>query len=446
MLATAVAVTRVELPGVRMVWLMSMAAAVATPFVTVVAYISNAVALVNSGPSTGQAILTALSLLALAAATLALRPDRQPVAWLLARTDRWTLVRLLGVLAGLPIMVGVARWVLLAVGMGEDPSWALAMAVGSFVAGTLTFYWSQREQSLLIDKEVLSRQRAEAEMRYRVIADNAVDIVVHFRGSHVGWVSPSVETGLGWLPEQWVGSDLRSLIHPDDLEALLTALRIAVPGEAGLERFRIRADGDYHWVEGHGKPYRDGEGNTDGIIAALRIIDDQVLAEQLLEQMAKFDHLTGLTNSAETLVRLQRELECLRDPGPHLGVLVCDVDDFKAVNDTWGHKIGDAVLATLATRIRQCIRAGDTAGRMGGDEFLVLLPGLHDIEEAVQIGDKIRLLVAEPILALGMNIYTTVSIGAAVAFPGELPDAIIARADAAMYRAKHAGKDAVIHT
>lgn len=136
-------------------------------------------------------------------------------------------------------------------------------------------------------------------------------------------------------------------------------------------------------------------------------------------------------------------LTCPRSPGQHLGVLFCDVDHFKSINDTWGHTTGDAVLATVADRIRECLRAGDTVGRVGGDEMVALLPGLHDIDEAARIAEKIRFRAAEPIHHAGNSIHTTLSIGATLVRPGESVEAITTRADEAMYEAKRTGRNMV---
>ncbi len=120
----------------------------------------------------------------------------------------------------------------------------------------------------------------------------------------------------------------------------------------------------------------------------------------------------------------------------------CDVDDFKAINDTAGHVVGDFVLATVADRICQCVRHGDTVGRTDGDEML-LLPGLHDVDEAAKIAEKIRVRAAEPIHQSGSALRVTLSIGAALAIPGESVVETSARADAAMYQAKNQGGNVV---
>ncbi|OBB65313.1 sensor domain-containing diguanylate cyclase [Mycobacterium sp. 852014-50255_SCH5639931] len=442
--AVAVALIRVD-RGTRVVWPACMAAGGAISFVTLGAYLFNALALVGYTPSTGQALMTALALLLLVAATALARPDRSPVAWLLARPDRKSLLRLAGILAGFPIVVAVSRPIFLRLGLGEHAEWTFSILLGTAIVGAITFFFIQREHRLLMEQELVSKERADAEMRYRILADNAVDIIVHLRGGEIVWISPSVEAALGRPPQGWTGSDFDRHVHPRDLEKVISALSRVAAGESVLQRFRVRsADGNYHWVEGHGKPYVDGEGNTDGLIAAVRIIDEQVEAERRLERMARFDILTGLVNRAEAISRFEAAMQKPRPLGTYVGVLFCDVDRFKEINDTWGHGVGDCVLATLAARIRGSVRGTDTVGRMGGDEILVLLPDIHSVDELAQMAEKIRRRAAEPIDVSGKWLSATLSIGATLAMPGESVDTITARADAAMYRAKLGDRNTVV--
>ncbi|WP_243393793.1 sensor domain-containing diguanylate cyclase [Mycobacterium ahvazicum] len=443
LLATAAGLMRVE-GRAPVVWPAFIAAGGAIPFVTVGAYLFDALALVGTSPTTGQALMTALGLLLLVAAIVLARPDRFPLAWLLARPDKASLLRLATILGGFPVVVAVARPIFLWLGFGEQTVWTFSILLGTATVGAITFFFIQREQKLLIEKEQESKERAEAEMRYRILADNAVDIVVHLRGSELAWVSPSVEAALGLPPQAWTGPDLDRYIHPQDVEAVSAALSRVAAGEAVLQRFRVHStDGVYHWVEGHGKPYVDAEGNTDGLIAAMRIIDEQVEAEQRLERLARFDPLTGLANRAEAMGRLAAALEQTQPEGISVGVLYCDVDHFKEINDTWGHGVGDLVLATLATRIQKSVRRGDTVGRTGGDEILVLLPGVRSADELTRIAEKIRCGAAEPIHASGKTFRATLSIGATIAFPGESVDAVTSRADGAMYKAKLGARNTV---
>lgn len=167
-------------------------------------------------------------------------------------------------------------------------------------------------------------------------------------------------------------------------------------------------------------------------------------SQRQLERLVCFDNLTGLVNHAETISRLEASLGERRQPGPHLGVLFCDVDRFKEVNDTWGHSVGDAVLSTLGARIRDCVRDTDTVGRVGGDEMMVLLSGLHSNDELAAVAEKIRRTAAEPINHLGDTIEVTVSIGATLAMAGETATAATTRADSAMYEAKRSGRNRVL--
>jgi diguanylate cyclase (GGDEF)-like protein len=125
--------------------------------------------------------------------------------------------------------------------------------------------------------------------------------------------------------------------------------------------------------------------------------------------------------------------------------LFCDIDHFKTINDTWGHAVGDAVLSTLATRMRECVRLQDTVGRIGGDEMLILMPRVADPGEVLDAAERIRCLAAEPINQFGITVCTTLSIGATTSScSGESAASITARADKAMYKAKSLGRNVVV--
>ena len=150
LLAAAAALIRVD-RWTRVVWPGCMAAGGAIPFVTVGAYLFGALALVGFSPSTGQALMTAVALLLFVAATSLARPDRFPLAWLLARPDRRSLLRLAGILAGFPIVVALARPIFLGLGLGEHAEMDLLDTAGTAIVGAITFLFIQREQKLLIE-------------------------------------------------------------------------------------------------------------------------------------------------------------------------------------------------------------------------------------------------------------------------------------------------------
>lgn len=167
-------------------------------------------------------------------------------------------------------------------------------------------------------------------------------------------------------------------------------------------------------------------------------------ALQRIEHLAHHDLVTGLPNRALLTERLAQELARARREEASLAVMMLDLDGFKTVNDTWGHAAGDAVLAQVAERLRACMRTSDIAGRMGGDEFMALLP--HATEEgALKVAEKARHALREPYrVAGGGQALLGASVGIAF-FPrdGMEPDALQQAADAALYDAKRSGKDRV---
>lgn len=445
LLGAGIALTGSDRRWSRRVWAVCVVAGGVFPLVSLAAYLFGTTALVFVKSSTGMALPTTVALLLLVFATLVSRPDRPPLDWLLSRPDRGALMRLYGLAVGFPIVVALLRLFFLALGRTERVAFALSVLVCTALATVLGFRLRREEQNLLIEREQLARERADAEKRYRILADNAVDVIVHLRGSDIVWISPSVQAAMGSPPQRFIGSDFSRHVHPADLDTLATILAKIGLGESVHHRFRVlSAARDYHWVDGHGKPYVDADGHTDGLIAALRVADDRVEVEQQLERLARFDTLTGLANRGEAIARLESALEQPPAFGVHVGILFCDVDRFKDINDSWGHLVGDIVLATLAARIRESVHDGDTVGRTGGDEILVVLPGLRGLDQLAHISEKIRSRAAEPIHESGKTVHATLSIGATIALPGETVSSVIARADAAMYQAKSGDRNTVV--
>lgn len=285
-----------------------------------------------------------------------------------------------------------------------------------------------------------------AEARLAAVVQSSDDAILSMTSDCVIQTSnPGVERLLGHSEARIVGQPLLTLIPLQSQESLTSSLQQIRRGEhiQPYDTQWCRADGTLVDVAVTVSAIQDTSGDLIGFSAVARDITARVETQRQLERLARFDTLTGLVNRAEAIARLQAALECQRTPGPHLGLLFCDVDCFKTINDTWGHAVGDAVLATVAQRIRDCVRHGDTVGRTGGDEMLVMLPGLDGIEQATQIAEKIRSRAAEPIHHAGQTIHATLSIGATLAVPGESVSTTTARADAAMYKAKHAGRDTV---
>lgn len=297
---------------------------------------------------------------------------------------------------------------------------------------------------IALHSELQASQQAEA--RLAAVVQSSDDVIISMTAEGViQTCNPGAVRLLGHPEERIVGEPVQFLMPPQSQEMLDKALHGIRCGERAqtYDTQWCRADGALIEVAVNVCALRDTAGDLIGFSAIARDITAQVEAQRQLQRLAHYDTLTGLVNRAETIGRLESALRSPRKPGPELGVLFCDVDHFKAVNDTWGHSVGDMVLATVADRIRQSVRREDTVGRTGGDEILVLLPGVHSIKEAAQIAEKIRRRAAEPIEHCGNVIRATLSIGATLAIPGESVTTMTTRSDFAMYEAKRAGRNAV---
>jgi diguanylate cyclase (GGDEF)-like protein len=179
------------------------------------------------------------------------------------------------------------------------------------------------------------------------------------------------------------------------------------------------------------------------------VLLQRALIHDELRDAAQTDAKTGLATAAHWLVMAQRHVERARRAGTSCGVLLLDIDHFKDVNDTWGHLAGDEVLAEVARTLRSGVRPGDVVGRLGGEEFAVLLPDTG-VVEAAAVAERLRVLMAGhvvPVVGAGGqqgHARITVSAGvASTATAGHLISDLLASADAALYRAKAGGRDRV---
>jgi two-component system, cell cycle response regulator len=177
----------------------------------------------------------------------------------------------------------------------------------------------------------------------------------------------------------------------------------------------------------------------------LTLQDSQIRAQEQLRFQATHDQLTGVLNRAEILETLRRELERAARSHTATGLLILDVDHFKAVNDTYGHLTGDAVLKEVTQRVTKAVRAYDSLGRFGGEEFVVVLPGCD--REQIDLGaERVRSAVDSGFILFNESqVSVTVSIGAAVASPGTISDTeMLAAADSALYKAKRIGRNRTV--
>jgi diguanylate cyclase (GGDEF)-like protein/PAS domain S-box-containing protein len=191
----------------------------------------------------------------------------------------------------------------------------------------------------------------------------------------------------------------------------------------------------------------DYRGGT-AILSVCRDITESKRAKQQIERLAYHDALTNLPNRTRFADRLELALSQARIEGHHLAILFLDLDRFKVVNDSLGHKVGDLLLQKAANRLAQLIRGGDTLARLGGDEFIILLSRIESDEDAGRVASKILQLFKKPFILGDRELFVSASIGISI-YPhhGEDRETLVKNADIAMYRAKQEGRDNYqIHT
>jgi diguanylate cyclase (GGDEF)-like protein/PAS domain S-box-containing protein len=295
-------------------------------------------------------------------------------------------------------------------------------------------------QQAVTEKQAL----ANSEQRLLALVQNGSDVVtVLDLDSTASFVSPSAKTVLGFAAEELVGTRIVDLIHPDDVRLLVQLLANQRTGGDEELTLRMRhADGRSLVVEGVLTNLL-ADTTIGGFVLTLRDVTERHALEERLTYQAFHDSLTGLANRQLFGDRLAHALH--RRPGvaKPLVVLFCDLDDFKNVNDSLGHRVGDQVLEVVGQRIRNAVRVGDTAARLGGDEFAILMEGT-ELDEAGLLAERLVQLIAEPVVIDGVLLPVTASVGMAQAVPGEIStEEALRNADVAMYSAKDRGKSTV---
>jgi diguanylate cyclase (GGDEF)-like protein len=246
---------------------------------------------------------------------------------------------------------------------------------------------------------------------------------------------------LDWMMPEMDGVDVCRRVRALDTRQPPYIILLTALGEKDhmMTGFEAGAD-DYV-----GKPYDPAELRARVKVGSRLVeLNDKLIEAQLrLEVQARTDALTGLLNRRAILERLEAELQRSGREGTHIAVGMLDIDHFKRVNDECGHAAGDAVLCELARRMESALRPYDCIGRFGGEEFLIVAPGVTQAELG-ELLERLRAVVAgSPITAGERRLAITVSLGGVV-HAGESPDAFIARADDALYDAKARGRNLVV--
>lgn len=249
-------------------------------------------------------------------------------------------------------------------------------------------------------------------------------------------------TMLGSTAADLKGSALTAYTHPDDLDVASEAREALMSGRVvshDSERRYLRSDGALLWVQATSVllPREDGEPQL--VLTQMQDITARKDAIDQLTRLAVTDSLTGLPNRAVLTARLAGALRTAQHGGGDAGVVFVDLDGFKTVNDTLGHDIGDELLRHVAHRLTAAIRPGDTAARIGGDEFVILCEHIHHPAQVHDVADRISRRLREQFIINTQPLTISASVGVAIGNGSTARD-VLGRADRAMYRAKRRGR------
>ncbi|MCB0993481.1 MAG: diguanylate cyclase, partial [Acidimicrobiales bacterium] len=281
------------------------------------------------------------------------------------------------------------------------------------------------------------------ERRFEALVQNTSDLVLVVRpDGMIQYASPASARQLGHEPGQMEGLPMAEFVHLEDAAefAVLLTLR-ATSRSTEPVTIRLRnADGQWRWMETVSTDLTDDEA-VGGVVLNTRDVTDRREVEEQLAHQAFHDALTGLANRALFEDRVAHAVERNRREGRPVAMMLLDLDDFKTVNDSLGHAVGDQLITQIARRVRSALRSGDTAARLGGDEFAVLLETCEGTEDAIRVAKRLLSALVEPIALEGYELVVRGSIGIAVATASEAdPEDLLRQADVAMYAAKAKGR------
>ncbi|MEP7132702.1 MAG: EAL domain-containing protein [Acidobacteriota bacterium] len=294
--------------------------------------------------------------------------------------------------------------------------------------------------------DVTDRRRREATLsRMAAIMESSHDAVISTTpdGCVSSW-NAGAAAMYGYSASEMDGQPI-GLLEPEDRQGEVSAILKRIENGDTVVRYeteRLRKDGTKVEVAVSASPIRDELGELTGVAFFARDISDRKRAEEQIVFQSMHDPLTGLPNRALLMERLNVSLTRARRSGRLLAVLFLDLDLFKAVNDGFGQRAGDVIFQEVARRIAESVREDDTVARIGGDEFIVLLPEISRAEDAVVVARKVLEAVAQPFSSGGRRVDLTTSIGVAV-YPddGQDSEVLLRSADNAMERAKFKGRN-----
>ncbi len=297
-----------------------------------------------------------------------------------------------------------------------------------------------------IVRDITAQKLAEAQLRLTssVFSGTSEGILITNAEGLILDVNSAFSRITGYQHGEVLGKDPLTFRSGRQSHSVFRAMRAGLMrhGEWKGEVWSRRKDGEAYSVLLTVSRICEAKGGVTNYVALFSDITPLKLQQEQLEHGARFDALTNLPNRLLLSDRLGQALVNCQRLGQMLAVLYMDIDGFKSVNDTFGHTVGDELLVAVSHQMRAVLREGDTLARMGGDEFVVVLTGLHGVEDCVQLVHRVLAACACPVLLGGSALSVTTSIGVSL-YPNDDIDAdkLMRNADFAMYEAKRGGKN-----
>lgn len=300
-----------------------------------------------------------------------------------------------------------------------------------------------------LNHELTERKRAEAGIQLAATVFDTVDTaaMVTDRDTRIIKVNPAFTVITGFSPEDAIGQTphfLASGAHPRGFyKEMWDTLKTTGSWQGEVSNRRKNGEFYTEWLSVN--EVCDNEGHLTHYVALFSDISERKAAEAHIHNLAHYDVLTGLPNRALLADRLQQAITAAKREKSRMALMFIDLDRFKPINDTLGHHIGDLMLKEVAKRMLECLRESDSAARIGGDEFIVLLPFIEVESDVVAAAEKIRNVLDKPFELAGYSLNISSSIGVAV-YPdhGEDEKTLLKNADTAMYYTKEAGRNNVM--
>ena len=338
--------------------------------------------------------------------------------------------------------LGLSFFVLVYFAAGDGRSPVTVMTIAIFVLAILVM----ARQSVILRDDAQARQRKAVDLveaRFASLIRNASDVIMIVDADgRIEYASPAVQRTFGLWHDDLVGHRLGDIWREADREKI-TAFLAEVAATQGVPigpvELSVGTKSRRFILECVGSNLLDDPA-VKGLALNLRDVTERKALEDQLRQLAFHDPLTLLANRSLFRNRVEHALALSRRTQERLAVLMIDLDNFKNVNDSLGHDVGDRLLQTAAQRLVKCTRAADTVARLGGDEFAVLLEGVSTIDQAEQIAASVTEAFRLPLSIDGNEMLVTTSVGVALSEPGNDTEHVLRNADIAMYNAKAAGK------